>query len=55
MLRGRMHGLALLAVLTAAFAGSFTVQASRWGKDYVPNARVVTQDGKSLQFYDDLI
>lgn len=31
------------------------VHASRWGKDYIPNARVVTQDGKTLQFYDDLI
>jgi protein SCO1/2 len=31
------------------------VQASRWGKDYVPNVPVVTQDGKVLNFYDDLI
>jgi protein SCO1 len=30
-------------------------QAGRWGKDYVPNVPVVTQDGKTLNFYDDLI
>ena len=30
-------------------------QASRWGKDYVPNVPVVTHDGKVLNFYDDLI
>ncbi|HEU0159502.1 MAG TPA: SCO1/SenC/PrrC family cytochrome c oxidase assembly protein, partial [Hyphomicrobiaceae bacterium] len=30
-------------------------QAARWGKEYVPNVPVVTQDGKTLNFYDDLI
>jgi protein SCO1 len=30
-------------------------QAGRWGKDYVPNVPVVTQDGRTLKFYDDLI
>src|SRR5262245_25133936 len=29
--------------------------ASRWGKGYVPNHPVVAQDGKSFNFYDDLI
>src|SRR5262245_30318958 len=29
--------------------------AARWGKEYVPNVPVVTQDGKTLNFYDDLI
>src|SRR5262249_33652092 len=30
-------------------------QAGGWGKDYVPNVPVVTQDGRTLKFYDDLI
>jgi protein SCO1/2 len=30
-------------------------EASRWGRSYVPNVPVVTQDGRVLQFYDDLI
>src|SRR5215510_2086072 len=42
----------LLACLCLA-AGQ--AQAGRWGKDYVPNVPVVTQDGKTLNFYDDLI
>jgi protein SCO1/2 len=29
--------------------------AGRWGKEYVPNVPVVTQDGQVLRFYDDLI
>jgi len=30
-------------------------EARRWGSDYLPNVPVVTQDGKTLQFYDDVI
>ena len=40
--------LALVAVCREA-------QASRWGREYVPNVPVVTQEGKVLNFYDDLI
>jgi len=40
-------GLALLLGAPAS--------AGRWGKDYVPNVPVVTQDGKVFRFYDDLI
>jgi protein SCO1/2 len=41
----------------AAILAAATVQASaaRWGAEYVPNLPVVTQDGKTLHFYDDLI
>jgi protein SCO1 len=42
----------VLLALVAACGGA---QASRWGKDYVPNVPVVTQDGKVFNFYDDLI
>jgi protein SCO1 len=39
----------------ALIASSRETNASRWGSDYVPNVPVVTQDGKVLNFYDDLI
>src|SRR5262245_19268857 len=55
MLRGRMVGLALLAILAAAWLGSSGAQASRWGKEYFPEVSLVSQDGKTLRFYDDLI
>jgi protein SCO1/2 len=35
--------------------GACSAQAGRWGKEYVPNVPVITQDGKTLNFYDDLI
>jgi protein SCO1 len=43
--------LALVALLLSALSA----QAAGWGKEYVPNVPVVTQDGKTLNFYDDLI
>ena len=55
MLRIRFFGLAFLAVLALSLPGTSGAQASRWGKNYFPSAEVVTQDGKTLQFYDDLI
>jgi len=45
-------GALLLATLGFSAAPA---QAARWGKEYVPNVPVVTQDGKTLNFYDDLI
>ena len=47
------RALLVLAALHVGRHGS--AQAGRWGKDYVPNVPVVTQDGKTLNFYDDLI
>jgi protein SCO1/2 len=43
---------AALAFLLPATSG---VQAQRWGRSYFTDAKVVTQDGKTLRFYDDLI
>ncbi len=43
----------LVSAALALLAGS--AQAGRWGKDYVPNVPVVSQDGRTLNFYDDLI
>jgi protein SCO1/2 len=31
------------------------VVANRWGANYFPNVPLVTQDGKTVRFYDDLI
>ncbi len=52
----------LRAVLKAAILTAFVLSAdaaagdaSRWGKGYVPNHPVVAQDGKTFNFYDDLI
>ena len=45
--------LGLLAVAQLLAAGN--AQARRWGSDYLPNVPVVTQDGKTLAFYDDVI
>ena len=54
---------ALVGLLVIAFAASCasfdTAKAApkgaRWGADYFPNFEVVSQHGKSYQFYDDLI
>ena len=40
----------MLAVLPAGNA-----QASGWGADYFPNVVLTTQDGESVEFFDDLI
>ncbi|HXE70960.1 MAG TPA: SCO family protein [Hyphomicrobiaceae bacterium] len=52
-----MRRLARVGVLAfvALILGAWQVEAGRWGKEYVPNVPVVTQDGKTLNFYDDLI
>src|SRR5215475_5219216 len=48
----------LAAALTAAafFAAVAGIAHSRpWGESYIPNLPVVTQDGKTVRFYDDLV
>jgi len=40
---------------SAADGFSNAPQASRWGRDYLPNVEVVDQDGKAFHFFDDLI
>jgi protein SCO1 len=42
-------GAAVLAVVRPAFGGG------RWGADYFPNVPLVTQDGKTVRFYEDLL
>ena len=55
MLRIRALGLMLLAMLAFSAPGANGTEAPRWGKGYFPDASVLSQDGKVLRFYDDLI
>src|SRR5262245_5393548 len=45
---------AFVAAAMAAPAPS-EAQGRRWGEGYLPNLPVVTQEGKTLRFYDDVI
>jgi len=47
--------LSLLAGLSISLPGTLDAQGGRYGKNYFPNLPVVTQDGKEVRFYDDLI
>lgn len=49
----RFIAAALLAG-AAAVAGSASAD-NRWGADYFPNVELVTQDGKVVRLYDDLL
>jgi protein SCO1/2 len=48
--------IALLAYIVLGGGPAWAALAgSRWGADYFPNIPLVTQDGKTVRFYDDLI
>jgi protein SCO1 len=51
----RAFGTALLVAAALLLAPLHDAQASRWGKSYFPDVEVVTHEGKTLRFYDDLI
>jgi len=55
MQRVLLVSIALFATLTVSIPGTIEAQSGRWGKDYFPNLPVVTQEGKTLRFYDDVI
>ena len=44
-----------LAVAAVSVPSLLEAQSGRWNADYLPNLPVVTQDGKTLKFYDDVI
>jgi cytochrome oxidase Cu insertion factor (SCO1/SenC/PrrC family)/mono/diheme cytochrome c family protein len=48
-------GVAALAAALLSTLVSVHAQSNRWGAGYFPNVQVVTQDGKKLKFYDDVI
>jgi len=51
----RRLSVASLFAVVSLLVGAASARAAGWGKEYVPNVPVVTQDGKTLKFYDDLI
>jgi protein SCO1/2 len=55
MKRNVLAALAVVAALVLAAPGASKARGSRWGEAYIPNLPVVTQDGETLRFYDDLI
>ena len=65
MRRAQLAGLSIVACagLTAAFvaadsgraANDATAAQSPWGASYFPNVPLVTQDGKKVLFFDDLV
>jgi cytochrome oxidase Cu insertion factor (SCO1/SenC/PrrC family)/cytochrome c2 len=55
MRRPLLAGLAAFAVMTVAALGAGETPGNRRGANYFPNLPVVTQDGKTLKFYDDVI
>jgi len=50
-----MTAIALPVCTLLMLASSPSLAGSRWGADYFPNIPLVTQDGKTVRFYDDLI
>jgi len=48
-------GITLLAVAVLLLAPVPEAQAARWGKSYFPDVELVTHEGKTVRFYDDLI
>jgi protein SCO1/2 len=54
MRRHLLASITLLATLATAVPQPAQAQ-SRWAEGYFPNLPVVTQDGKTVRFYDDLL
>ena len=54
-LRGRMAAVAAFAAAAALLGPSAALAGNPWGADYFPNVPLVTQDGKVVRFYDDLL
>src|SRR6185503_17184814 len=60
--RKNIASMAALVILAAAIISCFYLapaakafDKSRWGANYFPNVELITQDGKVVHFYDDLI
>ena len=50
-----MAAIALPFCTLLMLASGSSLAGSRWGADYFPSIPLVTQDGKTVRFYDDLI
>jgi cytochrome oxidase Cu insertion factor (SCO1/SenC/PrrC family)/cytochrome c2 len=55
MQRILLAAFAMLMTATVSAPCALAAPGNRWGENYFPNVPVVTQDGKTLRFYDDLI
>jgi len=55
MQRHVLAGITMLATLATVVPQSVDAQGRRWGEGYFPNLPVVTHEGKTLHFYDDLL
>ena len=55
MRRSVQASIALLAGMIVLLPSRSEAQSRPWGEGYFPNLPVVTHDGKTLRFYDDLI
>jgi cytochrome oxidase Cu insertion factor (SCO1/SenC/PrrC family)/cytochrome c2 len=47
--------LTALTVWSLGDLGGGTASAARWGENYFPNLTVVTHEGKTVRFYEDLV
>jgi len=45
----------LLAGLALVSPKNLSAVSARWGADYFPNVPLITQDGRTVRFYDDLL
>src|SRR5215472_10250989 len=50
-----LAAIAVLAAAAVSVPSLLEAQGRRWNADYLPNLPVVTQDGKTLKSYDDVI
>jgi protein SCO1/2 len=55
MLRNVLAGLASLVAVIVLAPGTPEARYNPWGASYFPDVPVVTQDGKTVRFYDDMI
>ena len=51
----KLRWLVALVLFVAHAAGSSAAAASPWGANYFPNVELLTDEGKTVRFFDDLI
>ncbi len=54
-MRGRRTAGAVVIAVAAFLATAAAFGQNRWGAGYFPNVELVTQDGNTVRFYDDLL
>lgn len=54
-MRGEHRVVAAVVGVTVFLGAAAAFAQNRWGADYFPNVPLVTQDGISVRFYDDLL